>query len=493
MFSRLASALVITIVTMCAATAYAIPQLINYQGVLTDGGGTPIIVPTSVQFRIFDAAAGGAEQWTETQSVPPDAEGRFSVLLGSVTPIPDAALDQANAYLGLTISPDPEMTPRTRLVAVAYAFRPGTVDGATGGTISGDVAVTGGNIELDQSSATAGNILKSGSLFIHNRGGGNTFIGLSAGNLTITGTNNTGTGSQALGLNTTGFSNSAYGAFALASNTNGDLNSAYGRNALSSNTTGDNNSAYGSSALESNTTGFHNSAYGYSALTNNTTGFSNNAYGSNALLNNTTGGGNCAYGRFTLSNNTIGGNNTAFGNDALTANTIGTGNTAMGYNAEVSAGNLTNATVIGADATVNASNKIRLGNTLVTVIEGQVAYTFTSDENMKENFRPVVGAEVLKKIGDLDLTSWNYKGQDPQQFRHYGPMAQEFFAAFGKDDVGTSGTPTTINSGDQVGILMIAVQALSKDKERLTQTVETMQSQIAELREMIRAQATQPK
>jgi hypothetical protein len=41
-------------------------------------------------------------------------------------------------------------------------------------------------------------------------------------------------------------------------------------------------------------------------------------------------------------------------------------------------------------------------------------------------------------------------------------MAQDFFAAFGNDGVGTIGTPTTINSGDMAGILMIAVQALEK-------------------------------
>ncbi|MBI4587523.1 MAG: hypothetical protein HY725_01675 [Candidatus Rokubacteria bacterium] len=34
-------------------------------------------------------------------------------------------------------------------------------------------------------------------------------------------------------------------------------------------------------------------------------------------------------------------------------------------------------------------------------------------------------------------------------------MAQDFFAAFGHDGVGTVGTPTTINSGDKAGILMI--------------------------------------
>ncbi len=41
-------------------------------------------------------------------------------------------------------------------------------------------------------------------------------------------------------------------------------------------------------------------------------------------------------------------------------------------------------------------------------------------------------------------------------------VAQDFFAAFGHDGIGTVGTPTTINAGDMQGILMIAVQALEK-------------------------------
>ena len=118
-----------------------------------------------------------------------------------------------------------------------------------------------------------------------------------------------------------------------------------------------------------------------------------------------------------------------------------------------------------------------------------MAYTFTSDKNEKENFRPVNGDEVLSKLRDIDLTSWNYIGQDPEQFRHYGPVAQDFFAAFGKDDVGTVGTPTTINSGDMAGILMAAVQALEKrtaEVEAVKKQNEKLQAQIAELREAIR-------
>jgi len=91
-----------------------------------------------------------------------------------------------------------------------------------------------------------------------------------------------------------------------------------------------------------------------------------------------------------------------------------------------------------------------------------VAYTFTSDVNQKENFLPLDGDEVLRKLGGLRVTSWNYAGQDAAQFRHYGPNAQEFFAAFGRDGVGTIGSPTTLNSGDEAGILMVALQALER-------------------------------
>ena len=119
---------------------------------------------------------------------------------------------------------------------------------------------------------------------------------------------------------------------------------------------------------------------------------------------------------------------------------------------------------------VNANNKIRLGNTAVTVIEGQVGFTASSDKTKKENFQPVDGEAVLGKIRGFELSSWNFIGHDPKEFRHYGPMAQDFFSAFGHDGVGQIGTETTINSGDMAGILMIAVQALEKRTAELKQT-----------------------
>src|SRR5215510_5956554 len=174
-----------------------------------------------------------------------------------------------------------------------------------------------------------------------------------------------------------------------------------------------------------------NTSFGPFALQNNTTGTSNTAIGVIALGANTTGNANTAIGFHALISNTTGVQNTASGHSALVNNTTGNFNTAIGRGADVSVGNLTNATAIGNGATVDGSNKIRLGNTSVNVIEGQVAFTASSDKTKKENFQLVDGEEVLGKISGFELTSWNFIGHDPREFRHYGPMAQDFFAAFG--------------------------------------------------------------
>jgi len=84
---------------------------------------------------------------------------------------------------------------------------------------------------------------------------------------------------------------------------------------------------------------------------------------------------------------------------------------------------------------------------------------------------------VLGKIRGFELSSWNFIGHNPKEFRHYGPMAQDFFAAFGHDGVGQIGSEMTINSGDMAGILMIAVQAL----EKRTAELKHKEAQIAAL------------
>ena len=92
---------------------------------------------------------------------------------------------------------------------------------------------------------------------------------------------------------------------------------------------------------------------------------------------------------------------------------------------------------------------------------------------------------MLGKIRGFELSSWNFIGHDPKKFRHYGPMAQDFYAAFGHDGLGQIGSETTINSGDLAGILMIAVQALEKRTAELKQKeaqIAALESKVEELK-----------
>ncbi|MFO7862751.1 MAG: tail fiber domain-containing protein, partial [Salinivirgaceae bacterium] len=104
----------------------------------------------------------------------------------------------------------------------------------------------------------------------------------------------------------------------------------------------------------------------------------------------------------------------------------------------------------------------------------------------KENFKPVNGELFLDKISTFNLTSWNYKGQDKSKFRHYGPMAQDFYAAFGNDGVGTVGCDTLLLTADFMGVNFIAIQALEKRTRELKETQAQLQAKIDEI-DMLKA------
>src|SRR5580700_8555359 len=63
--------------------AQSAPQLLNYQGRLTDASGKPRSGTFTMSFSIL----GGPSAWSESQTVTVNS-GFFSVLLGSVTPFP---------------------------------------------------------------------------------------------------------------------------------------------------------------------------------------------------------------------------------------------------------------------------------------------------------------------------------------------------------------------------------------------------------------------
>lgn len=113
----------------------------------------------------------------------------------------------------------------------------------------------------------------------------------------------------------------------------------------------------------------------------------------------------------------------------------------------------------------NPSNNVRTG---IVAGPGANAWSAISDSAKKEKHQPIDSEMLLHKIAKFRLTTWNYKGQDPKTFRHYGPMAQDFYAAFGQDNYGTIGCDTLINQADFDGINFTAIQALVKRTNELT-------------------------
>lgn len=103
--------------------AYAeVPKMINYQGKITTPQGALISDTFSMVFSIYTDSTGGTPLWTETQPSVKVEYGVFSVLLGSVNPIPATVFDGNTRYLGLKVGSDNEMAPRKAIVSVGYAY-----------------------------------------------------------------------------------------------------------------------------------------------------------------------------------------------------------------------------------------------------------------------------------------------------------------------------------------------------------------------------------
>jgi hypothetical protein len=98
----------------------AIPYTINYQGYLTNAGGSPVNGTVSMTFSLYTVVSGGTVLWTETQNVIVSG-GIYGVILGSVSALTPVAFD-VPYWLGVRVGSDAEMTPRVQLTSVGYAF-----------------------------------------------------------------------------------------------------------------------------------------------------------------------------------------------------------------------------------------------------------------------------------------------------------------------------------------------------------------------------------
>ncbi len=120
------------------------PHGFSFQGVMTDSAGNILSnTALTIQFAIYGSAVGGSPKWQESQNLSTGLDGTISALLGDIVPINDSVFADTGRWLGVKVSPDPEMSPRIQLVSTPYAFRVATINGASGGTITGAVKVDG--------------------------------------------------------------------------------------------------------------------------------------------------------------------------------------------------------------------------------------------------------------------------------------------------------------------------------------------------------------
>ena len=110
------------------SSAQAAPQLIAFQGRLTDANSNPRNETVSMTFSIHDALTNGSQLWTETQPAVVVSNGIFSVQLGAVTPIPPSVFSSDTRYLQVTVGAE-ALTPRQRLLSSPYAVSAASVNG----------------------------------------------------------------------------------------------------------------------------------------------------------------------------------------------------------------------------------------------------------------------------------------------------------------------------------------------------------------------------
>jgi trimeric autotransporter adhesin len=121
-----------------------------------------------------------------------------------------------------------------------------------------------------------------------------------------------------------------------------------------------------------------------------------------------------------------------------------------------------------------------------SMFNGTSGWGCASDRALKQNIVAVDAKEMLSRVLTLPVSSWSFKASP--EWRHVGPMAQDFMAAFhlGIDD-------KTISTMDEGGVALAAIQGLAqivqeKDaeiaalKQRLAAVEQTQRAEIAALK-----------
>jgi YVTN family beta-propeller protein len=120
-----------------------VPRIINYQGYLKDiSTGNPVSDGSrTAVFSLYTSASGGSAVWQETNTIVTN-NGVFQTILGQTSSLDPSIVAVPELWMGVTLPPDAEMTPRQRVAGSVYSV------GASEAQVSGTVAVNSEQIAL---------------------------------------------------------------------------------------------------------------------------------------------------------------------------------------------------------------------------------------------------------------------------------------------------------------------------------------------------------
>lgn len=102
-----------------------------------------------------------------------------------------------------------------------------------------------------------------------------------------------------------------------------------------------------------------------------------------------------------------------------------------------------------------------------------------SSRSLKENLVPANGESVLTALAGLELYEWSYVDQDS---RHFGPMAEDFSAAYG---LGSSSA--RIAPADMAGLALAASKTLVERNEALAARSDALEVENEQLKTQLRS------
>ena len=114
---------------------------------------------------------------------------------------------------------------------------------------------------------------------------------------------------------------------------------------------------------------------------------------------------------------------------------------------------------------------------------GSGSWTCSSDRSLKDNFVSIDPRSVLDRVARMPISQWSMKA-DSAGHKHIGPMAQDFYAAFGLGD-----TDKYIAQGDAQGVALASIQGLYQMvQEKLQQKdeeIHALESRLQALEERV--------